>query len=71
MRKNILHVVEHPGQEKTELDIIKVTVLFSNTKTPDLIATRAEVQLDDSMFQRSITKNIRQGNSTMKDFVTN
>ena len=69
--KEVLHVARHPGQENTPLNIIRVTVLFNNSCTPERIVTRAEMENDDTIFQRSIPKNIRQRNLTMGSFITN
>ena len=67
----IHHVQRHPGQEKTESDFIRVTVLFSNLHTPDRIATKAEEQRDSTIFQRSITKGLREKNKTMDAYIYN
>ena len=67
----IIHAQRHPGQENTDLDFIKVTVLFNNSQTPDRIASRAEKLRDTTMFQRSIPIHIRQRNATMDDYIIN
>ena len=69
--KEILHVARHPGQENSPLDVIRVTVLFNNSNTPERIISRAEMDNDDTIFQRSLPKNIRQRNLTMGSFITN
>ena len=67
----VVHAQRHPGQENTELDFIKVTVLFTNSQTPDRIATKAEKNRDTTMFQRSVPKNIRLRNETMGVYIEN
>ena len=67
----VVQAQRHPGQEGTDLDFIRVTVLFTNSQTPDRIATKAEKTRNTTMFQRSVPKNIRQRNDSMDVYITN
>ena len=69
--QEIIHVYRHPGQKEADGKLLRVTVLFSNSVTPDRIATKAEELRDTKVFQRSLTRGLREKNKTMGDYIYN
>ena len=62
----IKHIRRHPGQDKNK-SLIKVTVLFTNSATPDRLALKAEAKEDFTVVERSVTKEVRERNADLKN----